>query len=69
MGLMNFYELSGALKYAPLAEGETRKRKIAGVTMVQRDNWSVTRYAEIRASLEGRPLNYARRGRQLELEV
>lgn len=57
---MEFYRRQPTLKYPPLQPGETRKRKIAGVTVVQRHDWTETRYRELRASLEGRPVKYDR---------
>ena len=42
------------LKYPPLKPGETRERRIAGVTVIQRHDWTLMRYKEIKASLEGK---------------
>jgi len=42
------------LKYPPLKPGETRERRIAGVTVIQRHDWTVLRYKEIKATLEGK---------------
>lgn len=57
---MGVYEHQPTLKYPPLKPGETRKRKIAGVTVIQRHDWSEIRYREIKASLEFRPVKYDR---------
>lgn len=63
------YEQDTGLKYPPLAANRTKTRKIAGVTVTQRHDWTNIRYREIKSSIEGRPINYRRCGRQLALDV
>lgn len=43
------------LKYPPLKPGETRKRKIAGVTVIQRHDWTKVRHKEIHNALQRYP--------------
>lgn len=66
---MDYYEQDGGLKYPGLRSNETKIRKICGVSVVQRHDWSNIRYREIKSSIEGHPINYARSGRQIELAV
>lgn len=56
---MEYYKHLPLLKYPPLKPGETRKRKIAGVTVVQRHDWTELRYREIKASIECKGVNYS----------
>ncbi len=43
------------LKYPPLKPGETRKRKIHGVTVIQRHDWTKIRHKEIDDALRKKP--------------
>jgi len=54
------YHHDHALQYPPLKLGETRKRKIAGVTVIQRHDWTELRYREIKAQLQGKEVDYSR---------
>ena len=66
---MQFYEQDSGLKYPSLGSSETKIRRIGGVSVIQRHDWSIIRYREIKSSIEGRPINYARSGRQIELAI